>query len=207
MLVTLGRFFIVESANWLLPRATTKRPRRQSPSCWSATRNIRRRSSWARTPREARRSPSRPSAALFNSRNRRATIFASVPWFIQDLGTYGIGIFTPTILAAALGGGADHIRSVSDLIAERHPGRQGRGADRLPADRRHRLRRDAGRQGGPHQAADLRLHRLRRWACCWPRSRSISSGEHKIAADLRRLHDVQLHDQYRPERADLPAGG
>ena len=56
--------------------------------------------------------------ALFNSRNRRATIFASVPWFIQDLGTYGIGIFTPTILAAALGGGADHIRSVSDLIAD-----------------------------------------------------------------------------------------
>ena len=35
------------------------------------------------------------------SRNRRATIFASVPWFIQDLGTYGIGIFTPIILAAA----------------------------------------------------------------------------------------------------------
>jgi MFS transporter, putative metabolite transport protein len=54
---------------------------------------------------------------LFNDRNRRATIFASVPWFLQDLGTYGIGIFTPTILAAALGGPADHIRSLSDLIA------------------------------------------------------------------------------------------
>jgi nitrate/nitrite transporter NarK len=39
-----------------------------------------------------------------------------VPWFIQDLGTYGIGIFTPTILAAALGSSADHVRSVSDLI-------------------------------------------------------------------------------------------
>ena len=56
--------------------------------------------------------------ALFNSANRRATIFASVPWFLQDLGTYGIGIFTPTILAAALGGGADHIRSLSDLISD-----------------------------------------------------------------------------------------
>ena len=54
--------------------------------------------------------------ALFNHRNRRATIFASVPWFIQDLGTYGIGIFTPTILAAAIGGQADHIRSLSDVI-------------------------------------------------------------------------------------------
>ncbi len=30
--------------------------------------------------------------------HRRATILASVPWFLQDLGTYGIGIFTPTIL-------------------------------------------------------------------------------------------------------------
>jgi nitrate/nitrite transporter NarK len=39
-----------------------------------------------------------------------------VPWFIQDLGTYGIGIFTPTILAATLGKTADHVRSVSDLI-------------------------------------------------------------------------------------------
>ena len=33
-----------------------------------------------------------------------ATIFASVPWFIRNLGTYGIGIFTPVILATALGG-------------------------------------------------------------------------------------------------------
>ena len=39
-----------------------------------------------------------------------------MPWFIQDLGTYGIGIFTPTILAAALAASADHVRSVSDLI-------------------------------------------------------------------------------------------
>ena len=53
----------------------------------------------------------RPAAAnrpnfgvLFNNNvNRRATILASVPWFLQDLGTYGIGIFTPTILAAAIG--------------------------------------------------------------------------------------------------------
>ena len=56
--------------------------------------------------------------ALFNARNRRATIFASVPWFLQDLGTYGIGIFTPVILAAALGGGSDHVRSLSDLISD-----------------------------------------------------------------------------------------
>jgi hypothetical protein len=54
---------------------------------------------------------------LFNKRYRRATILASVPWFLQDLSTYGIGIFTPTILAAALGKEADHVRSLRDLIA------------------------------------------------------------------------------------------
>jgi MFS family permease len=57
-------------------------------------------------------------AALFNGTNRRATILASVPWFLQDLGTYGIGIFTPTILAAAVGGNSDHARSVLDLILD-----------------------------------------------------------------------------------------
>jgi nitrate/nitrite transporter NarK len=36
---------------------------------------------------------------------------------LQDLGTYGIGIFTPTILATAFGAPADHVRSTSDLIA------------------------------------------------------------------------------------------
>jgi hypothetical protein len=55
--------------------------------------------------------------SLFNKTNRRATILASVPWFLQDLGTYGIGIFTPTILAAAVGANSDHARSVTDLIA------------------------------------------------------------------------------------------
>ena len=39
-----------------------------------------------------------------------------MPWFLQDLGTYGIGIFTPTILAAAIGNKPDHVRSVSDMI-------------------------------------------------------------------------------------------
>jgi MFS transporter, putative metabolite transport protein len=42
----------------------------------------------------------------------------SVPWFLQDLGTYGIGIFTPTILAAALGATTDHVRSIADVILQ-----------------------------------------------------------------------------------------
>ena len=55
-------------------------------------------------PDHATRSRERPViACCFRPRNRRATLLASIPWFLQDLGTYGIGIFTPTILAATIG--------------------------------------------------------------------------------------------------------
>ncbi len=56
---------------------------------------------------------------------RRATILASVPWFLQDLGTYGIGIFAPTILATAFGHKAEHVRSMSDLIVNATEGAKG----------------------------------------------------------------------------------
>jgi putative MFS transporter len=39
-----------------------------------------------------------------------------VPWFLQDLGTYGIGIFTPTILATVVGASIDHPRNTAELI-------------------------------------------------------------------------------------------
>jgi MFS transporter, putative metabolite transport protein len=117
--VTIARFFIVESPNWLAVRGaheeaekSVTRLLQREPQYPSKVMLVRPETAGEGKPR------SQPSfLALFNSRNRRATIFASVPWFIQDLGTYGIGIFTPIILAAALGGGADHVRSLSDLIA------------------------------------------------------------------------------------------
>ena len=70
---------------------------------------------------------------LFNNNvNRRATILASVPWFLQDLGTYGIGIFTPTILAAAIGHKTAHIRNLADLIGNDVLAAKGRRAIDLP---------------------------------------------------------------------------
>jgi putative MFS transporter len=39
-------------------------------------------------------------AALFKPRHIKNTILAAVPWFLMDISTYGIGIFTPIILAA-----------------------------------------------------------------------------------------------------------
>jgi MFS transporter, putative metabolite transport protein len=116
IIVTVGRFFITESPNWLSARGDHRGAEE------AAKKLLVRKPQY---PKQMQLAPSRqhdaearPSfGALFNRRNRRATILASVPWFIQDLGTYGIGIFTPTILAAALGRSADHIRSTSDLIA------------------------------------------------------------------------------------------
>ncbi len=118
--VTIGRFFIIESANWLAVRGEREEAEK------SVTRLLVRRPQYpnsirlAQTSAEGHGKAHGPQSflALFNDRNLRATIFASVPWFIQDLGTYGIGIFTPTILAAALGGGSDHIRSLSDMISD-----------------------------------------------------------------------------------------
>lgn len=46
------------------------------------------------------REPSLSYTALFSSQYRRNTLFASVPWFFQDIATYGIGIFTPAIIGA-----------------------------------------------------------------------------------------------------------
>ena len=36
---------------------------------------------------------------LFSAQYVRQTLLAAVPWFLQDIATYGIGIFTPTIIA------------------------------------------------------------------------------------------------------------
>jgi MFS transporter, putative metabolite transport protein len=118
ILVTIGRFYITESANWLFARGEKQRAERAMAALL------------VRKPMypnnitlptleglEAGGGKRRSFAALFKKgRNLRATILASVPWFLQDLGTYGIGIFTPTILATAFGSPADHVRSTSDLI-------------------------------------------------------------------------------------------
>ncbi|WP_413987896.1 MFS transporter [Labrys okinawensis] len=120
VIVTVGRFYIVESANWLAARGETKKAE------VAVRRLLVRKPQYPAEIKLASRDGQSVGHAgenggtwmsLFNKTNRRATILASVPWFLQDLGTYGIGIFTPTILAVALGANSDHPRSVVDLIA------------------------------------------------------------------------------------------
>jgi MFS transporter, putative metabolite transport protein len=116
--VTLARFLITESPNWLQVRGAVDRARSEAlrllkrEPLYPTEISLSREGAVATEGRGGAQS----YTALFNASNRRATILASVPWFLQDLGTYGIGIFTPTILAAAIGNKPDHIRSVSDII-------------------------------------------------------------------------------------------
>lgn len=53
---------------------------------------------------------------LFGRALRRRTAFTAIPWFLMDIATYGVGIFTPTLLAAMALAGPD-ATFLSDDIA------------------------------------------------------------------------------------------
>ena len=117
LIVTIGRFSITESAHWLLVRGRRDEARTQL---------VRLLARWPTYPKSVEfttpvaTAGSRQSfLALFDKTNLRATVLASVTWFLPDLGTYGIGIFTPTILAASIGHKTAHVRSLADLISTR----------------------------------------------------------------------------------------
>jgi MFS family permease len=113
VIIALYRLTVTESGSWLLRRGHEER------AADSVRRLLKREPAYPREVRLA--APLRGAVkggygALFRGKNLRATVLASVPWFLQDLGTYGIGIFTPTILASAVGHKTEHVRSLTDLI-------------------------------------------------------------------------------------------
>ena len=116
LIVVIGRLAITESPAWLLLRGRHDEAER------ATRRLLRRRPQYPGTITLRQAPPLHGPAesgirALFRGRTRRATVLAAVPWFLQDLGTYGIGIFTPTILALSLGLSREHTSSISDVIA------------------------------------------------------------------------------------------
>lgn len=53
---------------------------------------------------------------LFAPRWRPATALTAAPWFLMDIATYGVGVFTPTIIAALLADHASPPNSVATAI-------------------------------------------------------------------------------------------
>ena len=113
-LVALRRFGVTESASWLVHRGQV------DSACHSLKRLLSRRPAYPRDVRLSARPEHRRRSGsyldLFKGRTLRATVLASVPWFLQDLGTYGIGIFTPVILTKTLGHQAQHATNLAQLI-------------------------------------------------------------------------------------------
>ncbi|HEY9315720.1 MFS transporter [Williamsia sp.] len=127
VLVIAGRLFIVQSPHWLLgagrvteaelelKRLLSRQP--QYPTAITLRRAV--------DDGTAARKTSAGFGVLFRRPWRRSTILAAVPWFLQDLGTYGIGIFTPTIVAATVGTAAAGDSTVTDIVHEDLQGTEG----------------------------------------------------------------------------------
>jgi MFS family permease len=113
-LVLFWRFGITESASWLLHRGRAEQAQE------SIKRLLARKPQYPREVRLTTKSQHHGAKGtyldLFKGKGLRATIFASVPWFLQDIGTYGIGIFTPTIIASTVGHKTAHVRNIADLV-------------------------------------------------------------------------------------------
>ena len=106
IVVVVGRLYVTESPHWLVAKGRTAEGEKATSQLLKRTPQYPKSVSLAHLADEAKAKAAEGHGSylsLFKKKNRRATILASVPWFLQDLGVYGIGIFTPTILGAVIG--------------------------------------------------------------------------------------------------------
>jgi MFS family permease len=116
VLVLIGRFFIPQSGQWLAAQGRYDEAAREVEALLRRAPPYPRRVVLQARAQDGRGSAGSGFASLFAKANRRATILAAVPWFLQDLGTYGIGIFTPVILASAIGAPNEHARNIAEIV-------------------------------------------------------------------------------------------
>jgi Sugar (and other) transporter len=201
LIVTIGRFSITESAHWLLVRGRRDDARTQ------LARLLARRPTYPKsvefTTPVATAGSRQSFLALFDKTNLRATVLASVPWFLQDLGTWHWNFYAydPRRLDRSQDRPCTEPRRPHQ---QRRAGGQGSGSDRFAADRGYRLRHPSGKQNRQHPTTSVGLYRLRRWPV-HRRCLRVHDRWDSHPAHLRRVHAVQLHDQPRTKCADLPA--
>ncbi|MGE4557419.1 MAG: MFS transporter [Desulfovibrionaceae bacterium] len=120
LLVLIGRFFIPDSGHWLVARGRIRDAELEMQKLLARRppypKDIKLAAPRCNGGEEERGGAPTHYGVLFDPKNRRASILASVPWFLQDLSTYGVGIFTPTILAAAIGHKTQFAHNITALI-------------------------------------------------------------------------------------------
>ncbi|NLS12938.1 MFS transporter [Vibrio sp. SM6] len=101
LIVLIGRITITESPQFLLHQNKTAEAER------ALSRLLKRTPAYPKSfrlkPRANMSLRKNKIGDLFSRKRRRATVLASIPWFLQDMATYGIGIFTPTVITMMLG--------------------------------------------------------------------------------------------------------
>jgi len=112
-LVAWGRIFLPESSHWLLSKGHLTKAEKQ-------LRKLLNRQDISLLELEIAEEgvvkyKSSKFGDLFHGKQLKSTILASLPWFLQDISTYGVGIFTPIIIAAAFGAEA-HEHNLSAVI-------------------------------------------------------------------------------------------
>jgi MFS transporter, putative metabolite transport protein len=119
ILVLIGRCYVTESPHWLAIKGRSQEAEREILRLLSRDPPYPHQVALTQEAAAARvqRAGVGGYCVLFQRRNLRATILASVPWFLQDLATYGIGIFTPTILSAAIGHKREYALNIVDIVS------------------------------------------------------------------------------------------
>ncbi|WP_444932551.1 MFS transporter [Microbulbifer sp. JTAC008] len=121
ILITIGRFYIPESAMWLLAKGRMPEAEKSISQLLKRdppypSRFLLKNVATAETNEKKIGELSSIKHLLQDKNSRKAIKLSSIPWFLQDLGTYGVGIFTPVILANVLGYASPHAHSISELI-------------------------------------------------------------------------------------------